>query len=76
MQHMSAVFGDMCCKYCRWPPIVVFTSNNTLQNVVRVYLVHFVDNCNISYLYSTLFVTSNEYSLYNGEHNVSNLDVI
>ena len=71
MQHMSAVFGDMCCKYCRWPPIVVFTSNITLQNAVRVYLVHFVDNCNISYLYSSI-----EYSLYNGEYNVYNLNVI
>ena len=53
---MSAVFGDMCCKYCRWSPIVVFTSNNTQQNAVREYLVHFVNNCNVSYLYSTLFV--------------------
>ena len=73
MQHMSAVFGDMCCKYCRCPPIVVFTSNNSLQNAVVVYLVHFVDNCNISYLYSTLFVCV---CLYNSEHDVSNLDVI
>ena len=50
---MSAVFGDMCCKYCRCPPKVVLTSNNTLQNAVRVYLVNFVDNCNTSYVYST-----------------------
>ena len=50
---MSAVFGDMCCKYCRCPPNVVLTSNNTLQNAVRVYLVNFVDNCNTSYVYST-----------------------
>lgn len=67
---MSAVFGDMCCKYCRCPPNVVLTSNNTLQNAVRVYLVNFVDNCNTSYVYSSI-----KYSLYNGEHNVSNLDV-